>query len=58
MKKKLTLVSFMCRRKIVTKFVMARLEDGKTTVSNDLINRLFNQFWGFSPQRGETISFL
>lgn len=56
--KKLTLVSLMCRNKIVTAFVMCPYYNNKAVVSNNIIDILFDKYWGFTPQRGETISFL
>lgn len=54
--KKLTLVSFKCRYKKVSAFVMAEIVDGKAVVPESLIDKLFWDLWGFMPQRGETIS--
>jgi len=56
--KKLTLVSLMCRRKIVMCFCYLPVFNGKTVLPQQAIDSLFNEFWGFTPQRGETISFI
>jgi hypothetical protein len=54
--KKLTLVSFMCRYKVVRAFVRTKVVDGRTMVSSSIINKLFYKHHGFCPTRGETIS--
>jgi len=55
---KKTLVSIMCRKRIVTAFVNCPVFNGKTVIYQSTINKLFQSRWGFTPQRGETISFL
>lgn len=54
--KKLTLVSLMCRGKILQAFCYLPVINGKTILSNKAINILFNDFFGFIPEKGETVS--
>jgi hypothetical protein len=54
--KKLTLVSFLCRNKVVMDFVNLPVINGKTIISQQTIDDLFYKKHGFIPQRGETIS--
>lgn len=54
--RKLTLVSFMCRQRIVTAFLMLPYFDGKPQISSEKINELFMTNHKFTPTRGETIS--
>lgn len=54
--KKLTLVNLMCRGKCITQFLMLPIVDGKAILSLETIDELFRKYWGFTPQRGETIS--
>jgi hypothetical protein len=49
--KKLTLVSFMCRRCIVTAFLKLPIFDGKAVIHSSTIDRLFQEQFGFTPQR-------
>lgn len=56
--KKLTLVTILCRDKVVTTFVMLPVYNGKTVIHKSTITKLFKSFWEFIPERGETISFL
>lgn len=53
---KLTMVTFTCRYKQITAFVQAKVINGKTIVSNKLVNDLFWKYFGFVPTTGETIS--
>lgn len=55
---KLTLVSFMCNRKVVTTFVQLPIINDKPVISNKLIDHLFMKYHKFTPQRGDTISHL
>lgn len=54
--KKLTLVSLMCRGKIVRGFVMLPIIEGKAILSVSTMNEMFMQAHGFVPERGQTIS--
>lgn len=54
--KKLTLVSFLCRNRVVMDFVNLPVINGKTVISQNTIDDLFYKHHGFYPQRGETIS--
>ena len=56
--KKLTLISLMCRRKIVSAFLELDVFNSKAVVYPSTIDKLFQSRFGFTPQRGETISFL
>jgi hypothetical protein len=56
--KKLTLVSLMCRNKAIFIFCYLPVFNGKTVLHSQVIDSLFAEFHGFTPQRGETISFL
>lgn len=56
--KKLTLVSLMCRNKVVSIFCYLPVVNGKTVLTQTAINDIFENAWGFIPERGETISFL
>lgn len=56
--KKLCLVSFMCRGKIVSDFIELPIFNGKCVIHPSTINKLFLKFYGFIPERGETISFI
>lgn len=56
--KKLTLVSLMCRRRVISCFCYLPVFNGKTVLHSQVIDSLFAEFWGFIPERGETISFL
>jgi hypothetical protein len=56
--KKLTLVSVLCRGKIVSGFLMLPIINGSPIVSMATIDDMFFSRHGFVPQRGETISFL
>ena len=56
MNKKLTLVSFMCRRCVVTAFIMLPIYNNKSVINSSTIDKLFQEQFGFIPQRGETIS--
>lgn len=57
--KKLTLVSLMCRRKVITQFcILPTNKNGKPLLTQTIIDDLFENAWGFIPTRGETISFL
>ena len=56
--KKLTLVTVMCRGKIVSDFLFLPSVDGRPILPFDVVDRMFWETWGFMPQRGETISFL
>ena len=53
---KLTLVSLMCRSKIVRAFVNLHYVSGKAVISQSAIDDLFWTNCGFIPGRGETIS--
>jgi len=54
--KRLTLVSFMCRKCIVTAFLMLPVFNNKVVIYPSTIDKLFQEQFGFIPQRGETIS--
>ena len=54
--KRLTLVSFTCRRCTVTAFLMLPVFNNKTVIHPSTIDKLFQEQFGFIPQRGETIS--
>lgn len=54
--KKLTLISLMCRGKLLRTFCYLPVIDGKTILPNSAINILFDEYFGFIPERGETIS--
>jgi len=54
---KLTLVNLTCRGKAITAFLNLPVYNGKPVISLKEIDRLFERYWGFTPQRGETISF-
>lgn len=56
--KKLTAISIMCRSKIIQTFVYLPVYNGKTVLTQKAIDDLFQDFWGFTPEKGETISFL
>lgn len=56
--KKLTLVTIMCRHKIVSAFLELDVFNSKTVIYPSTIDKLFQSKFGFTPQRGETISFL
>ena len=56
--KKLTLVSIMCRHRVVTAFMELNVFDGKPVIYPSQIDKLFQAYWGFTPQRGETLSFI
>lgn len=55
---KLTAVCIMCRGRIVQAFLNLPVFNGKTVIYPSTIDKLFQSYWGFTPQRGETISFL
>jgi len=55
---KLTLISIMCRQKIISTFLMLSVIDNKPVIYQSTIDKLFQNQFGFTPQRGETISFL
>lgn len=57
MEKKLTLVSIGCGRKVVTTFIKLPYINGRAILYNSTIDKLFMHYWGFTPQRGETITF-
>ncbi len=56
--KKLTLVSLMCRGKVATAFLTLPYFNGKPVIHQSTINKVFQTFFNFTPERGETISFL
>lgn len=57
--KKLTLVSLMCRNKVVMVFLMLPInESGKPFITWSTIDNLFYNYHQFIPTRGETISIL
>lgn len=55
--KKLTAVSVQCRSKRVYAFLMIPVINGKTILTQKVIDHLFETRFGFTPQRGETISY-
>lgn len=54
---KLTLINLQCRCKRITQFVQLPTYNGKAVLHPSKIDELFNKYFGFIPQRGETISF-
>ena len=55
--KKLTLVSAMCRNKVVSGFFNLTADDnGNYRLTEGMLDYLFYDTWGFIPVRGETIS--
>jgi len=54
--KKLTLVSLLCRGKVVREFIMLPVYYGKSVIHPGAIDKLFLKHHGFIPERGETIS--
>lgn len=56
--KKLTLVSLMCRGKIATAFLTLPYINGKPVLHQSTIDKVFQTFWNFTPQLGETITFI
>lgn len=55
---KLTAISLLCRGKVIMCFRELPLFSGKPVLHQSKINELFQQFHGFIPERGETVSFL
>jgi hypothetical protein len=55
---KLTLVSLMCRGKVATAFLTLPYFNGKPVIHQSTIDKVFQTFFNFTPERGETISFL
>lgn len=53
---KLTAVRVRCRGKVVQAFLNLPYFNGKPVITQSQIDGLFWEFWGFKPQRGETIS--
>lgn len=53
---KLTSVSVTCRCKKVFAFINLPVYNGKPVLHQSVINILFQKYWNFTPQRGETIS--
>ena len=54
--KKLCLVSFICRTKIVTDFIELPIFNGKCVIHPSTIHKMFLKFHGFISEKGETIS--
>lgn len=48
----------MCRQQIISTFLMLSVIDDKPIIYQSTIDKLFLNKFGFTPQRGETISFL
>lgn len=54
--KKLTLISFMCRRKRFTEFIFLPYVNKKPVITVNQISDRFYHYFGFRPTKGETIS--